>query len=64
MKLGDKISQRVLWTECLPGRQINWDRAKNHKPAEGTVVYIHPLGRYYTLEFAYRGGVFRESFIR
>ena len=25
------------------------------------VVYIHPLGRFYTLEFTYPGGKFRES---
>lgn len=25
------------------------------------VVYIHPMGRFYTLEFTYPGGKFRES---
>lgn len=29
----------------------------------GTVVRIHPLGRFVTLEFCYEGGCFRESFL-
>lgn len=31
-------------------------------PEEGTVVYIHPERRYFTLEFRFRDGAFRESY--
>lgn len=29
---------------------------------EGTVVYVHPEGRFYTLEFRFPKGRFRESY--
>lgn len=29
----------------------------------GRVVYVHPEGRWYTLEFTYERGRFRESFL-
>lgn len=28
----------------------------------GTVVYVHPLRRFYTVAFEYAGGVIRECF--
>ena len=31
-------------------------------PETGTVVYIHPKGRFYTLRFDFDTGSFRESF--
>lgn len=34
----------------------------NKKPMRGRVCYIHPAGRYHTVEFQTRGGVIRESF--
>lgn len=36
----------------------NWD----HLTAEGTVVYVHPLGRYYTVEFDVKGRKIKESY--
>lgn len=33
-----------------------------HKPMMGKVVYIHPKGRYHTVEFHLPFGVVRESF--
>lgn len=39
------------------------DKARStRQPMKGTVVYIHPLGRYHVVEFALRGGPVRESF--
>lgn len=34
----------------------------NKRPMSGRVCYIHPAGRYHTVEFQTRGGVIRESF--
>lgn len=31
-------------------------------PEKGRVVYIHPEGRFYTLEFRFDRGSFRESY--
>lgn len=32
-------------------------------PVPGTVVYVHPSGRWYTAEFKLDGGTVRESFL-
>ena len=32
-------------------------------PMEGKVIYIHPEGRFYTVEFSVRGGKVRECFL-
>lgn len=56
MKLGDKITKPVAWMEVVQNNM------KKHETATGTVVYIHPRGRFYTLEFSFPGGSFRESF--
>lgn len=48
IKLGDVIV-------CEPGI-----KAPNG-PKKGTVVYIHPLGRFYEVEFQCRNGSFRET---
>jgi hypothetical protein len=59
VELGDKIMARISYGmeggALLPRE-------------EGTVVYIHPEGRFYTLEFTFPGGLdgkprkFRESY--
>ena len=46
MKIGDRV-QRV------PARRRAYD---------GTVIYIHPLGRFHVVAFETRGGTIRESF--
>lgn len=61
MKLGDKIKKKVRWVEVQEGPRGR-TTMKQHGEATGTVVYIHPKGRYYTLEFTFSGGTFRESF--
>lgn len=33
------------------------------QPMRGRVTYIHPLGRFHTVEFQTRGGPIRESFL-
>ena len=33
-----------------------------HKKLEGKVVWIHPAGRFYVVEFRLPGGTFCESF--
>ena len=58
IKLGDRIRAKISYGDggsLLPAE-------------EGTVVYIHPEGRFYTLEFSFPdrcGGVqkFREAYI-
>lgn len=62
MKLGDKIKKRVHWTEEEVDKSGIRKRMKRES-AEGTVVYIHPRMRFYTLEFSFPGGKFRESFL-
>lgn len=36
---------------------------KSARPMEGKVVYIHPKGRFHTVEFQTMGGPVRESFM-
>lgn len=36
--------------------------SKGPKPMEGRVIYIHPKGRFHTVEFSTMGGPVRESF--
>ena len=65
MKLGDKVRVRCNWTEIVENNNHNrhGGNMRKHETAEGTVVYIHPKGRYYTLEFRFQSGTFRESFL-
>lgn len=62
MKLGDKITKPVHWLEIEPSGRRGGGNMRKHEVATGTVVYIHPKGRFYTLEFTFPGGSFRESF--
>lgn len=36
--------------------------SKGPKPMEGRVIYIHPKGRFHTVEFSAMGGPVRKSF--
>lgn len=47
MEIGDKVVERVVSLDAL---------------MKGTVIYIHPDKRYYTVEFKGLFGSFRESF--
>lgn len=52
-QIGDEILARIEFGmsggSCLP-------------PARGRVVYVHPKGRFYTLEFRYEKGSIRQSY--
>lgn len=58
MNVGDKVScipDFLLGNETSPLRQ-------KVSPQTGTVVYIHPQGRYYTVEFEMGDGKVKESY--
>ena len=57
MKVGDKVTR----TPVTINPKEQGDRGFR-KAMSGRVVYIHPKGRYHTVEFQLRGGTFRESF--
>lgn len=59
MKIGDKV-QRMPETF---GHYEETGEGKRKKMLTGTVVYIHPAGRYHTVEFEVAGGKIRESFL-
>lgn len=57
MQLGDKITQPNV------GYNPYGLSGEPDRPMTGVVVYIHPRGRFYTLEFTCENGTkFRESF--
>lgn len=58
MKLGQKV-MRV--PETFNG--TDEDKKSVRRPLAGRVVYIHPEGRYHTVEFELGGGKVRESFL-
>ncbi len=57
MKIGDIVRQK---SSTMKG-DFNFS-ASEKTPMEGKVIYIHPQGRFYTVEFSLRGGKVRESF--
>lgn len=56
MKIGDRV-QRV--PETFGETEEIRDRRRAY---DGTVIYIHPLGRFHVVAFGTRGGTIRESF--
>lgn len=58
VKLGEIVT-RLPVTIC----EMDDKGKNNRRPMRGRVVYIHPKGRYHTVEFALRGGPVRESFL-
>ncbi|OUQ76386.1 hypothetical protein [Flavonifractor sp. An100] len=57
MKVGQKV---VRYPETFWERE--GDRNSPKRPLSGKVVYIHPKGRYHTVEFDLPGGKVRENF--
>ena len=58
MKIGDKVI-------CRPVKIVDIDhtgKKTENKEQAGEIVYIHPLRRYVTVAFPFRGGILRESF--
>lgn len=59
MKVGDKV---LRTPQTFSDYDPKANKSSSH-PMRGTVVYIHPLGRYHTVEFELPGGKVRESFL-
>lgn len=55
VKLGERVRR-------IPGT-LSCAVDKSTRPMEGKVVYIHPKGRFHTVEFQTMGGPVRESFM-
>lgn len=53
---GVKVSDTVTRTP-----NVEW--MTNAKPMKCAVVYVHPLGRYHTVEFRFKKGPVRESYL-
>lgn len=60
MKVGDTV-KRV--SAVLNSNDVGQGH-KYNIPLTGTVVYIHPKGRFHTVAFQTRGGTILESFFR
>ena len=61
MKVGDKVDIRIRWTD------EEWDNRRRkmlvtRKTAIGTVVYVHPKGRFYRVRMTFPGGSYCECF--
>lgn len=58
LKVGDRVHRQV---------EYGMDGGRDLPPEEGTVVYAHPEGRFYTVEFKFPYGgevrTFREAYI-
>ncbi len=55
VKIGDRIQVRPVWAAGELGiRQAG--------PREAVVVWIHPQGRFYMVEYRMPGGTIRECF--
>lgn len=51
VKVGDIVMER-----------IQFDKGRSTIPYKGTVIYVHPEGRFYRAEFELPGGKVREAF--
>ena len=51
MKVGDTVTERLMF-----------DKGRSTSLYTGTVIYVHPEGRFYRAEFELPGGKVRESF--
>ncbi len=58
MELGERVTRTPI-TFTDPYREKGEER---YKPMTGRVVYIHPEGRYHTVEFDLHGKKIKESF--
>lgn len=58
MKIGDKVIRTPI-TFIDPNREKD---EPLHKPMVGKVVYIHPQGRFHTVEFQLSLGTIKECF--
>lgn len=58
MRVGDKV---LRCPETFFERENDGKSPK--RPIKGVVVYVHPQGRYHTVEFDLMGGKVQESFM-
>ena len=58
--VGDKVVRKPVTFDRYDEKQNKYIKAL---PMSGKVVYVHPKGRYHTVEFMTNGGPVRESFI-
>lgn len=54
VSLGERVRRLAI--------SMSGTNSKGPKPMEGRVIYIHPKGRFHTVEFSTMGGPVRESF--
>lgn len=59
MQIGDKVRVKKEWVESV--RQGRHRDIIKRETAVGTVVWLHPEGRFAVLEFEFPGGKYRES---
>ncbi|MCI8620247.1 MAG: hypothetical protein HFG44_09320 [Oscillospiraceae bacterium] len=58
LRVGDHVRRRI---DAMPGERSE-DYNIIYPIEEGTVVYIHPEGRFHTVRFDFPSGSFCESF--
>ena len=56
LQIGDKVMR-------MPTTLIGKDGKRIDGPISGTVVYIHPRGRFHVVRFDFKFGGFCESFL-
>ena len=58
VQIGDTVVRKPETFDRYDEKLRKYDKA----PMRGKVVYVHPEGRYHTVEFMTAGGPVRESF--
>lgn len=59
VQIGDTVVRKPETFDRYDEKLRKYDKAA---PMRGKVVYVHPKGRYHTVEFMTAGGPVRESF--
>ncbi len=55
VRVGDTVTRRAISFSGTSEGYLT-------KPMTGTVIYVHPLGRFHAVEFTFEGGSVRECF--
>ena len=58
VQIGDTVVREPVTFDRYDEKLRKYDKS----PMRGKVVYVHPKGRYHTVEFMTAGGPVRESF--
>ena len=59
MKVGDKVRKRINTTAAKIGTGPIREDAT---PQNGTIIYIHPRGRFFVAEFNFTAGSIKECY--